>query len=403
VGYKALGVLLEDILARTYGEIIQERILDPLGMTKTDPVISHDTRRRLAVGYEAFYDDRPPPRERPLAPATWLEYRWGDGSVAATAKDMSTYLRMYLNRGLGPEEAILSQESIDLMMAPVIDAIEEERDISYGYGLDVEELEGRKIIGHGGGMVGYYAQILADMQDGLGVVVLANAPGSETHQIATYALDLLRAALHDDPLPSLPRVDLSLTDSAEDYVGKYQRQQCSPRSLTPGSRDAVIEAFWIRAADRRLLLEIQDESIQLEMREPDYFFADHPNFAPYLLRFGRHDDKVVEVCSGPDWYVNERYNGPQKFDSPSDWDAYPGHYRSHNPWDTNFRVVLRKGGLKLIYPSGKEEPLVPVGGGEFRVGANDVCPERIRFDVIVDGQALRANLSCAEYFRTSRF
>ena len=74
VGYKALGVVLEDLLGQPYGDIIQARILDPLGMTATEPIITNETRKRLAVGYEGFYDDRPLPRGRPLAPATWLEY-----------------------------------------------------------------------------------------------------------------------------------------------------------------------------------------------------------------------------------------------------------------------------------------------------------------------------------------
>ena len=108
VGYKALGVILEEILSKPYGEIIQERILNPLGMTNTDPIITHETRKRMAVGYEAYYDDRPIPRDHPLAPATRLEYRWGDGSVASTPADMATYLRMYLNKGQGPEKAQVS-------------------------------------------------------------------------------------------------------------------------------------------------------------------------------------------------------------------------------------------------------------------------------------------------------
>ncbi|MDH4136263.1 MAG: beta-lactamase family protein, partial [Anaerolineae bacterium] len=32
-GYKTLGVVLEELLGQSYGDIIQERILDPLGMT----------------------------------------------------------------------------------------------------------------------------------------------------------------------------------------------------------------------------------------------------------------------------------------------------------------------------------------------------------------------------------
>jgi hypothetical protein len=59
--------------------------------------------------------------------------------------------------------------------------------------------------------------------------------------------------------------------------------------------------------------------------------------------------------------------------------------------------------LKLIYPSGEEKSLVPVDDGEFRVGEEEACPERIRFDVIVENQALRANFSCGEYYRASKY
>ncbi len=46
---------------------------------------------------------------------------------------------------------------------------------------------------------------------------------------------------------------------------------------------------------------------------------------------------------------------------------------------------------------------MPVSDGEFRVGGDELSPERIRFDVIIDGQALHANFSCGEYYRTSKF
>jgi len=149
-----------------------------------------------------------------------------------------------------------------------------------------------------------------------------------------------------------------------------------------------------------LILRYGDELIALERRGPDRFYVDHPDFALFLLRFRREKGKVVEAFHGPDWYTNDRYAGPTTFDHPQKWDAYPGHYRSHNPWLTNFRVVLRKGGLALIAPSGDEEPLVPLGDGIFRVGEEERSPERIRFDAILNGQALRANLSCGDYYRT---
>jgi hypothetical protein len=63
------------------------------------------------------------------------------------------------------------------------------------------------------------------------------------------------------------------------------------------------------------------------------------------------------------------------------------------------RVVGRKGALSLIRPSGLEEPLAPLGDGLFRPGDDPRSPERLRFDAIVDGRALRANYSGCDLAR----
>ncbi len=394
VGYKALGVALEDLLSQRYGDIIQERILDPLGMTATEPITTHETRKRLAVGYEGFYDDRPLYRGRPLAPATWLEYAAGDGSIASTPADMSAYLRMLMNQGQGPRGRILSEESFDLMTQRVIEAKEEGRDSFYGYGLEISEIDGHTYIGHGGGMIGYYSYIMADMEEGLGVVVLMNGPGGRCdEEIAMFGLKLLRAALHDQELPPVPRTDPDKVENAAEYAGTY-------RARAGHSGRAGAGVVTLVAEGERLMLRYGDERIVLERRGPDCFYVDHPDFALFLLRFGREEGKVVEVFHGPDWYTNERYTGPTTFDHPQEWGAYPGHYRSFNPWLSNFRVVLRKGALALVEPSGSEEPLAPLGGGVFRVGEDDRSPERIYFDTILNGRALHANLSCGDCYRT---
>ena len=394
VGYKTLGVILEELLGQPYGDIIRARILDPLGMTATEPIVTNETRKRLAVGYEAFYDDRPLPRGRPLAPATWLEHAEGAGSIASTPADMAIYLRMLMNRGRRPRGRILSEESFGLMTQRVIEAREEGEGSFYGYGLGTRESDGHTYIGHGGGMIGYYAYILADMDDGLGVVVLMNGPGGQSdEEIANLALKLLRGALHDQELPSVPPTDPIKIENSAGYVGIYRA--CPEYGRKAGARE-----FSLVAERERLILHYGDEHVVLEQRGSDHFYADHPDFALFSLRFGRKDGEVVEIFHGPDWYTNNRYAGPTTFDYPEEWDAYPGHYRSHNPWLSNFRIVLRKGALALITPSEPEEPLVPLGSTVFRVGEDDHSPERIRFDTILNGRALSANLSCGNYYRT---
>ncbi|MFC1937944.1 serine hydrolase, partial [Chloroflexota bacterium] len=66
----------------------------------------------------------------------------------------------------------------------------------------------------------------------------------------------------------------------------------------------------------------------------------------------------------------------------------------------NFRVVLRKGVLALVFPSGGSESLIPLGGGFFRIGEDHRSPETLRFDAVVEGRALRADYSGCPYYRT---
>lgn len=386
VGYKVLGLILEEVLGQSYGEIIQERILDPLGMASTQPVITHETRKRLAVGYKPFYDDRPAHPSHPLVPATWLETATADGSIAATAADMATYLQMLIDRGRGPGRRLISEESFRLMTKLVIALpITDEPEGFYGYGLDITEVDGSTIIAHGGGMVGYQAFIRADLHNGLGVVVLINGPG-DPGQMARYGLRLLHAAHHGQEMPTLPEVPQpALVENAADYAGSYR------------SGDRI---FVLVAQGDRLVLDDGGEGSALEKRGEDRFYVPHPDFSRFLLRFGRDEGDVVEAFHGSDWYKNDRYAGPREFNPPAEWSAYPGHYRAHNPWDTNFRVVLRKGMLVLIEPWGDEQVLVSLGDGVFRVGDEGRSPERIRFDTLLKGQAIRANLSGCDYYRT---
>ena len=392
IGYQILGYLVEELAARPYGDVIRERILMPAGMMKADAVITHDTRKRMAVGYRRFYDDRPAHESHPLVEATWLEYGGGDGSIAATPADLAAYARLILNRGAVSSNAsgprVISKESFALMTAC---GIRTGPNDCYGYGLSIRQADGRTVISHGGGMVGYSTMLLADMDAGIGVVTMVNGPGNPGGA-AEFALRAIRAALAGQPLPDVPQAPQpTRVANAADYAGTFTR--ADGRKL-----DFV-------ADENELALLYGGDRIVLERRGRDAFYVHHPDFALFILRFGRQDGRVVEASFGADWYVNDRYTGPKTFDTPADWTAYPGHYRSYSPWLSNFRVVLRKGRLYYMGSGGGEIPLVPLPSTEqndpgwFQVGEGETA-ERVRFDAVVRGQATRATVSGAEFYRT---
>ena len=382
IGYQVLSYMLETLSGgKPYAEIIRARILDPLGMTHTVPAITSEIRPRLAVGYESQYDDRPSSPDHPLFPGIWTEYGAGDGCIASTPADMAAYVRLLLNRGAGPRGRVLSEESFNLLIQPAIKAGE---DWNYGYGLQTRRAFGHTFVAHSGGMIGYYARIVADLDGGLGAVVLLNGPG-DRERLASYALLVLESAFHGQPLPPMPPWEPpTRLKNAADYAGTY--------TSSDGRRLQVV------AEGERLLLLHAGRRLVLESRDEDAFYVPHPDFALFLLRFGREQKKVVEAFYGPDWYAGEGYTGPREFDTPKKWDAYPGHYRTPNPWEPNFRIVLRKGRLVFLTAEGEEE-VTSLGGGEFRVG-EEYSAERLTFDTVIDGKALQANLSGIPYFRT---
>jgi CubicO group peptidase (beta-lactamase class C family) len=398
-GYQILTLVLEHVTGQSYPNIIQQRIFDPLGMTASFGEITQALRPRLARGYTYLHDDRPPYPGEPLVPAAFVEIASGDGSIASTAEDMSKFGRMLLNRGRGDNGTVLSPEAFDLLTRNTFPSPRGK----YGYGILMTQRDGFNYWGHGGDMPGYAAELLVDPEHGVGVVMLS------THQyppgLHRAALDFWRALHLGNPqaatLPPSPSAEL---ENATAYVGTYQSPGADGKTLTVGEDHG------------QLLLHHNGQIVPLESRGGDSFYVAHPDFSLFLLNFGRTepadagetgaDGEVVEAWYGSDWYVKDTPAAEtldRDFAYPPEWEAYPGHYCSHIPWQTNFRVVLRKGHLWLVWPHGDwphgdEDRLVLLESGEFQVG-EALTPERIRFADIVDGQALRAVLSTCDYYR----
>lgn len=384
VGYQILGLLIETLDRRPLRESLRTRIFTPLGMSASEPVISHEIRSRMPVSYWPLYDDRPFQRHGPLVEAPHLAMDNAAGCIVSTPGDMALYMRMLLNRGRAPQGRLLSEESFALFTRPAIPSPGFGEGAGYGYGIAVQPVEGRTVLRHTGGMVSFSSAMQVDLSTGFGAFASVNASlaGYRPNAVALYALAVLRAADEGRPLPPPPEPDDPYkVPQPTDYAGTY---------TSPEGRKLVL------VAEEGLLKLVHDgERVALERTAaPDSFFVSHPDFALFPLSFGRVEEAVVEASYGGDWYAGERYTGPRTFENPPEWRAYAGHYRNENPWEGSFRVALRKGRLWL-----GGDPLVPLGPGLFRLGEEEHAPNRIRFEDIANGRALRAVVSGTEYRR----
>jgi hypothetical protein len=203
--------------------------------------------------------------------------------------------------------------------------------------------------------------------------------------VTKYALELLSAERAGRELPAMPEAPPPADEvkNAADYAGTY---------TSPGGKTLTLAA-----EGARLVLVHAGRRVALERSGgPDSFIVKHPEFELFRLVFAREDGAVVEAAHGADWYAGARYAGPRSFEHPKEWEGFAGRYRHDSPWYGSTRVVLRKGRLWLD----GEQPLEHAGGNTFRTGPEDTSPERVTFEAVTGGRAMRMNFSTVEFKRT---
>jgi CubicO group peptidase (beta-lactamase class C family) len=222
-GYALLGAIVEQVSGQKYADYVREHILLPLGMTRSAhqrDLVKADAD--VAVPYVVDKEGK----------HVASDYPWGqaeaDGGLISNALDMTRYLEMYLNEGVGADgRRIVSPASIAAMSASEVRTPPEsittgEPAAYYGFGLSNSRFFGHRLVGHTGMMYVATAAMRFLPERKLGAVVLANGTGYSMANIADFAL---ATALGEDPwaLPALRTEQIldGLTGQYETYRGTF--------------------------------------------------------------------------------------------------------------------------------------------------------------------------------------
>ena len=390
-GYVVLGLVAEAVTGRTAAELVRERVLVPLAMESSTARVTHGDHEHLATGYQPLHDDRPWLPGDPLIPAPWFEVAAADGNVAATAADLGRYLRMLLGRGTLDGATILSETRFSELTESLAPGGEpSEHPSRYGLGVNIEMIDGRRCLTHGGGMVGYASFVLADLDDGFGLAVLTNAPGDSAaaELVARTGYAIIRANRDWRVLPASPRIDPWLVPEADLLAGVYVTGE---------------EQIKISATSSGGLILIDGHG-RLGWAGEGRLGCTHPGWRTF------HHQPDYDGA-GRTWTYGGlvlRLEGPvaqPTLEIPTHWLPHIGHYRSYSPWYTSFRIVLREGALHLVAAGGveacRDDPLlVELEPGTFRIGADPTLPERLVVGPLVNGRTISMTRDRSAYSRT---
>lgn len=194
------GEVVARVSGQSWQEFTEQRLLKPLGMDSSKAGFSRigKSNKNFATGNV--------PLDGKLHPffVNYLEDFRGAGAIASNVADMSKWLQTQLNGGkMANGEVLFSPEQQKQMWhlhsnIPVSDkAFADNRQQFRGYGLGwfVEDFQGYKRVGHGGGILGMVSQVTLIPEKKLGIVVLSNqqtfpALVAVTNEVLEQALDL---------------------------------------------------------------------------------------------------------------------------------------------------------------------------------------------------------------------
>jgi CubicO group peptidase (beta-lactamase class C family) len=173
LGYLTLGILIHKVTGEFYGDFLQQRIFQPLGMSTTRIISEADIIPNRAAGYRLVHGE--------LKNQEWVSpslNTTADGSLYFSILDLAKWdAALYT-------ESLLKKSSLAQMWTVATLRSGQPNKGRYGYGWFVKAQDGHRLIEHEGSWQGFETQISRYVDDGLTVVVLTNLAEAKPDLIA---------------------------------------------------------------------------------------------------------------------------------------------------------------------------------------------------------------------------
>jgi CubicO group peptidase (beta-lactamase class C family)/D-alanyl-D-alanine dipeptidase len=214
-GIAVVGYTLEELNHKLFAEYLKQAVLLPMGMTDSAFAPEPQLLRNLAKAYLWSYDGLKfpaPTFELGLAPA---------GCMYSTVIDLAQFLMVLFNGGRGPNTQVLKQEALEQMWVPQFAKPGQKR--GYGLGFAISELDGHRVVGHGGAIYGFATEVVGMPDDKLGVVTVTtmDAANAVTNIVARQALRMMLAMRTGKPFPQFESTTPVSPDLARKLAGRY--------------------------------------------------------------------------------------------------------------------------------------------------------------------------------------
>jgi len=194
--YSNLGLTLAgEIVAAASGEpydrYVRAHILGPLGLASTQPEMPESERgKRLAAGYGSLSRQG----TRAVMPFFSAKGITPAAGYTSTADDLARFAQWQFRLLAGNDHSgVLGANTLREMQR--VHFVDPGWQTTYGLGFAVTHDGDKTFVGHGGSCPGFRTDLVTQQREKIGVVVMANAQGVNTGQMAQRVYDVVAPAI----------------------------------------------------------------------------------------------------------------------------------------------------------------------------------------------------------------
>lgn len=257
-GYILLGAIIEKVSGKTYADFLQERIFGPLNLKSS----GYDSTSRIIPRRVPGYTKGNAGFEN--APYLSMSQPYAAGSLASSVDDLATWTESLLSGKL------IKRETLEKAFTSY--QLKDGLDSGYGYGWQISNYEGHRLIEHGGGIHGFLSYALFFPEEQVFVALLTNSTidGLQPDPLAFRAGCLALGIPYKEPVP----ISLSEKDLAP-LTGVYANAQGEELYITRQEN----KLFYQRAGGGKF--EIRPTSAT------EFFYTPEPTARIQFLKDGR--------------------------------------------------------------------------------------------------------------------
>jgi len=214
VMYTLAGEIAAAVSGRDWDNLVTSRFFERMDMSRTNSSI-HDLDEANAAWPHQYINGEVVPISRRnwdiAAPA---------GGVNSTAADMAKWMLMQLNGGNYDGKRILSSDVLNEIQTPKVSLSSADANApqnSYGYGYQITDFRGYRLLSHGGATDGMNTNYVLMPQHNFGIIIMTNTFNTFMNAVGYHVIDHI--------------LGVNDRDWAQLYFEAYNRQYESTKEL----------------------------------------------------------------------------------------------------------------------------------------------------------------------------